>query len=171
MHAHLRHKDLLLQQVNDVVQDELFVYYYTCKRNARVLVPAYHLQSTTNYHPNEGDKSQVNERIGYEVKIPHNIHCGNKTGYHPTPLPDMRKTIYRGSQNIFDLKLNHNVGKLMVKLTDFNLKLNQHLLGNLKVIIMTYLFWKTIRFTFRWTIIAEAAHENENQDSLCLVVT
>lgn len=24
----------------------------------------------------------------------------------------------------------------------------------LKVIIMTYLFWKTIRFTFRWTIIA-----------------
>lgn len=71
-HVYLRHKDLLLQQIHDVAQDEPVGLILPPVSGAPYVeffgVPLTTAQ-VTNYHPNEGDKKPSERTYRYEVAI------------------------------------------------------------------------------------------------------
>ena len=71
-HVYLRHKDLLLQQIHDVAQDEPVGLILPSVSGTPYVeffgVPLTTAQ-VTNYHPNEGDKKPSERTYRYEVAI------------------------------------------------------------------------------------------------------
>ena len=71
-HVYLRHKDLLLQQVNDVAQDEpvgLLLPPVSGTPDFEFFGVPFTTATVTNYHPNEGDKKPSERTYRYEVAI------------------------------------------------------------------------------------------------------